>query len=53
MRGVSGLAVADTPLETRLTRDAEEPIDLLTADHNAVRRRHGPIIAVIALVERK
>jgi Protein of unknown function (DUF4058) len=49
-RGAAGLAVADAPPCTRLTRRAEEQIYVRKADHIAVRHRHGDIVAVIEIV---
>jgi hypothetical protein len=49
-RGTAGLAVADAPPRTRLTRQAEEQIYVRKADHIAVRHRHGYIVAVVEIV---
>jgi hypothetical protein len=48
--GAAGLAVADAPPRTRLTRRAEELIYVRKADHIAVRHRHGDIVAVVEIV---
>jgi hypothetical protein len=45
-----GLAVADAPPRTRLTRRAEEQVYARKADHVAVWHRHGHIVAVVEVV---
>lgn len=49
-RSSAGVAVADAPPQTRLTRRAEEQIYVRKADHIAVRHRHGQIVAVVEIV---
>jgi hypothetical protein len=49
-RGAEGLAVADAPPPTRLTRLAEEQIYVRKADHIAIRHRHGYIVVVVEIV---
>ncbi len=49
-RGPTGLAVAEVPPRTRVTRHADESIYVRKADHIVVRHRHGDIVAVVEIV---
>ncbi len=48
--GPVGLAVAESPPRTRLTRRAEGSIYVRKADHIKIRHRHGDIVAVVEIV---
>jgi hypothetical protein len=48
--GAGGLAVAETPPQTRLVRRSEADVYADKADRIAVRHRHGDVVAVVEIL---